>query len=103
MYSLHLSADTMWASCGGHPGSSPVLSVSVPAVWSVVVSVTVVFAIAEGGVRSFSGLCCLPEGIQAVLLFTAAFISTRWLMPVRAVAVPAALVLLRAVLQPFNI
>lgn len=51
-----------------------VLSVSVPAVWSVVVSISVVFAVAEGGVWSFPGLPSrgLPVGLRAVSLLTAA-------------------------------
>lgn len=80
----------------------PVLSVSVPAVLSIVVSVSVVFAIAERQVGSFSGLSCcwLPMGLCAVPLLTGAavMISTWRRISVWAVAVPAAVVLMRVVL-----
>ena len=83
--------------------SSPVLSVS--AVWSVVISVSVVFAIAEGGVRSLPRFCScgLPVGFWAVSLLTALMVATWRLMPVWAAAVPAALILVWVVLQPFNV
>lgn len=84
-----------------------VLPLSVPAVWSVVVSVSVVFSVAEGGVGSFPRLpsCRLPVGLGTVPLLAAAalVVSTNGLMPVGAVAVPAALVLVSVVLQPVDV
>lgn len=96
------ACNKMWRR-SGNLHSSPVLPV--PAVWSVVVSVSVVFAVTEWGVWSFPGLSswAFPVGFRRVPLFTALMVSSWRLMPVWAAAVPAALVLVRVVLQPFNI
>lgn len=77
--------------------SSPVLAV--PGLWAVVVSV--VLAIAEGGVRPLPGVAtaaaaALPLGLGAVALLVV-------VPPVRAAAVPAALVLVGVVPQPLQV
>lgn len=66
------------------------------------VSVPVVFPVAEGSVGSLAGVRrrTLPEGLGGVSVLTAVMVTTRRLVSVRAAAVPAALVLREAVLQP---
>lgn len=76
--------------------SSPVLAV--PGLWAVVVSV--VLAVAEGGVRPLPGVAtaaaALPLGLGAVALLVV-------VPPVRAAAVPAAVVLVGVVPQPLQV
>lgn len=74
--------------------SSPVLAV--PGLRPVVVSV--VFAVAEGGVGPLPGVAAaaLPLGLGAVALLVV-------VPPVRAAAVPAALVLVGVVPQPLQV
>lgn len=67
---------------------------------SVLVSLSVVFAVAEG-VGSLPGIGALPVRVSSVPIFAVLMVA-RWVMSVRAVAVSAAVVLLW-LLYPLNI